>query len=390
MKHTAFISYNSKDDRWAKWLQRKLEAYSMPVVIRNEKDEVVRREEKPKKLRVFRYRADLNTVSLNEGLAKELDEARWLIVICSPNSAKSAWVGTEIQHFLNTGRRDHILPFIVSGTSYSGDEHECLNPVLKAAFPDGDILGVNIDDYGDDPRIYRKRKALVRTVSMLIEVPDAYSYLWNRYRLRLWEGVVLKAAGAAAIVLLLMWAWHYNAEFDTQIRLNDITPANPNLPAPDSLKVMLMLDNEEKLLVLTETDGTSTFKNLPGRFANQEAHLTFEAEGYEPVDTVVALQRNGKVSLNIHRDDTYGVLAGTIIDENGQPIGGATVEAEELTCTSQEDGSFRLRIPMEKQKPCPHVRISKAGCQTEEYSRQGVGLNWQVMLSPVSGSKIIH
>ena len=379
MKYTAFISYNSKDDRWAKWLQRKLEAYSMPVVIRNEKDEVVKREDKPKKFRVFRYRADLNTVSLNEGLAKELDDARWLIVIRSPNSAKSAWVGKEIQHFLDTGRRDHILPFIVSGTSYSGDENECLNPVLKAAFPDGDILGVNIDDYGDDPRIYRKRKALVRTVSMLIEVPDAYSYLWNRYRMRFWEGVALKAIGATAIVLLLIWAWHYNAEFDTQIRLNDTTPTN-SLPTPDSLKIMLTLDNEEKTLVLTKTDGTGTYKNLPGRFANQEARLTFVAEGYEPVDTVVTLQRNGEVSLNIHRDYTYGVLAGTIIDEQGKPVSGATVEAEGLTCTSQEDGSFILHIPMEKQKPCPHVRITKTGYQTEEYTRQGVGPNWQVML----------
>lgn len=380
MKYTAFISYNSKDDRWAKWLQRKLEAYNFPVVIRNEKAEVIRRDEKPQKLRVFRYRSDLNTVSLNEGLAQELDEARWLIVICSPNSAKSIWVGKEIQHFLDTGRRDHILPFIVRGTSYSSDENECLNPVLKAAFPDGDILGVNIDDYGDDPRIYRKRKALVRTGSMLIEVPDAYSYLWNRYRMHFWEGVALKAAGTAAIVLLLMWTWHYNAEFDTQIRLNDTTPSNPYLPTPDSLKVMLMLDNEDKTLVLTESDGTSIYKNLPGRFANQEAQLTFNAEGYEPVDTVVTLQRNGEISLNIHRDDTYGVLAGIIIDEKGQPVCGAMVEVEGLTCTSQEDGSFRLHIPIEKQKPCPHVRISKTGYQTEEYTRQGVGLNWQVML----------
>lgn len=380
MKYTAFISYNSKDDQWAKWLQRKLEVYSMPIVIRNEKDDVVRLEERPKKLRVFRYRADLNTVSLNEGLANELDDARWLIVICSPNSAKSIWVGREIQHFLDTGRRDHILPFIVDGTSYSDDEHECLNPVLKAAFPDGDILGVNIDDYGDDPRIYRKRKALVRTVSLLIEVPDAYSYLWNRYRMRFWEGVALKATGIVAIVLLLLWAWYYNAEFDTRIRLNDTTYANHYLPAPDSLKVMLTLDNEEKKLVLKETDGTGIYKNLPGRFANQEARLTFEAEGYEHVDTIVTLQRNGEINLNIHRDETYGVLAGTIIDEQGQPIGGVTVEAEGLTCTSQEDGSFKLHIPIEKQKPCPHVRISKSGYQPEEYTRQGVGVNWQVML----------
>lgn len=380
MKYTAFISYNSKDDRWAKWLQRKLEGYSMPVVIRNEKDEVVRREKMPKKLRVFRYKSDLNTVSLNEGLAKELDDARWLIVICSPHSAKSAWVGKEIQHFLDTGRRDHILPFIVDGTSYSDDEHECLNPVLKAAFPDGDILGVNIDDYGDDPRIYRKRKALVRTVSLLIEVPDAYSYLWNRYRMRFWEGMALKAAGAAAVVMLLLWALHYNAEFNTQIRLNDTTPTNAYLPTPDSLKVTLMLDNEEKPLVLTETNGTDTFKNLPGRFANQEARLTFEAEGYEPVDTVVTLQRNGEVSLNIHRNDKYEVLAGTIVDENGKPIAGATVKAEGLTCTSQENGSFELHIPIEKQKLRPLVRISKAGYQSEEYKTLDVGRNWEVML----------
>ena len=379
MKYTAFISYNSKDDRWAKWLQRKLEAYNIPVAIWNEKGEIIIREEKTKKLRVFRYRTDLNTVSLNEGLAKELDDARWLIVICSPNSAKSAWVGKEIQHFLDTGRRDHILPFIVNGTSYSDDENECLNPVLKAAFPDGDILGVNIHDYGDDPRIYRKRKALVKTVSMLIEVPDAYNYLWNRYRLRFWEGVALKSVGAAAIVILLLWALHYNAEFETQIRLNDTTQKN-SLPTPDSLKVMLTLDNEKKTLVLTETDEIGIYKNLPGRFANQEVQLTFEAEGYEPVDTLIILQRNGEVNLNIHRDDTYAVLAGTIIDEKGQPVGGATVEAEGVTCTSQEDGSFRLYIPIEKQKPCPHVRISKAGYQTEEYTRQGVGLNWQVML----------
>ena len=380
MKYTAFISYNSKDDRWAKWLQRKLEAYSLPVVIKNERDEVVKREENAKKLRVFRYRADLNTISLNEGLAKELDEARWLIVICSPNSAKSAWVGKEIQHFLDTGRRDHILPFIVDGTSYSGDEDECLNPVLKAAFPDGDILGVNIDDYGDDPRIYRKRKALVRTVSILVEVPEAYSYLWNRYRLRFWEGVALKAMGFAAVVLLILWVWHYNSEFETRIRLMDTTPQNKNLPTPDSLKVVLMLDNEEKPLVLQESDGTATYKNLPGRFANQQARLTFCADGYEPVDTIVNLERGGEVQVSIHRDNTYGVLAGTVMDEDGNALGGASIEVEGLVTTSNHDGTFELNIPIEQQKPLPHVRISKQGFQTVEFTQQSVGRNWMVLM----------
>ena len=239
---------------------------------------------------------------------------------------------------------------------------------------------MNIDDYGDDPRVYRKRKALVRTVSILIEVPDAYSYLWNRYRMRFWEGVALKTVGAIVVLLLLLWTWHYNAEFDTDIRLNDTTPQNKNLPTPDSLKVMLTLDNEERPLVLTRTDETGLYKNLPGRFASQEVRLTFMADGYEDVDTMVLLQRGGEVTLNIHRDNTYGVLAGTIIDENGEPLSGATIEAEGITTTSQADGTFELNIPIEKQKPHPHVRINKAGYQTEEYTKQGVGRNWQVML----------
>ena len=32
----AFISYKREDEKWAKWLQRKLESYKLPVVIREE------------------------------------------------------------------------------------------------------------------------------------------------------------------------------------------------------------------------------------------------------------------------------------------------------------------------------------------------------------------
>ena len=173
-KYFAFISYSSKDTEWGKRLQKKLEHYQMPATLCSERG-WKRNPMNP----VFFAPTDIQPGGLTEELQERLKASRNLIVICSPNSAKSQWVGKEIQHFLDTGRRDHILPFIVSGTSYSGDENECLNPVLKAAFPEGDILGVNIHDYGDDPRIYRKRKALVKTVSMLIEVPDAYNYLWN-------------------------------------------------------------------------------------------------------------------------------------------------------------------------------------------------------------------
>lgn len=377
MNYTAFISYNSKDDKWAKWLQRKLESYSIPVRMRSELDID---EKQRKTLRVFRYRADLNTISLNEGLAHELDEARWLIVICSPNSAKSKWVGKEIQHFINTGRKDKILPFIVDGTSYSNDENECLNPVLKAAFPDGDILGVNIDDYGDDPRIYRRRKALVRTVSILIEVPDAYGYLWNRYRRRFWERTALMTAGALCVTGLLIYALNYHSPFNTKVQLREQSAKNELLPAPDSLFLKLALDNEVKQLVLTALDDPAVFMNIPGKYVGKQRRLTFNAYGYMPFDTLVKLERNNVITVEIHRDDTFGVLAGVVIDEQGTPLMDVRVETAGTQALTDKTGYFELHIPLEKQNPKPHVIISKAGYQTEDFSEQAVGRNWNVML----------
>ena len=135
-KYTAFISYNSRDDKWAKWLQGKLEGFSLPSIIANDKGEIVRRyNHRPAKFKIFRYVSDLVTTSLASGLSRELDQSANLIVICSPNSAKSEWVGREIRHFAETGRKDRIIPFIIDGTPYSGDERECFHPVLKELFP---------------------------------------------------------------------------------------------------------------------------------------------------------------------------------------------------------------------------------------------------------------
>jgi len=84
--------------------------------------------------------------------------------------------------------------------------------------------------------------------------------------------------------------------------------------------------------------------------------------------------------VNIRRDDTYGMLAGSILDEDGQPLGGATVDVEGLMTTSMPDGTFEVNIPIERQKPYPHVRISKQGFQTEEFTQQSVGKDWTVVM----------
>ena len=182
-KYTAFISYNSADDKQARWLQKQLESYKLPSMIANEKGDIIKSyNDKQRKMRIFRYVSDLVAQNLNDGLREELDRSQHLVVICSPRSAQSEWVGKEIKHFVDTERSKKIIPFIIDGTPYSGDENECFNPELIKAFPSGELLGVNLNESGDDYRFMRRRKAVAKTVSLLLGLPDAYDFIWNRYR----------------------------------------------------------------------------------------------------------------------------------------------------------------------------------------------------------------
>ena len=136
-RYYAFISYNHRDEKVAKWLQSRLEHYKLPSVARKEIGEDV-------KIRpVFRYVSDLGVAVLREKLREELDASKYLIVVCSPHSAKpnvkgEHWVNDEVGHFIELGRKDRIIPVIVDGEP--GDaERECFCPALAEA----EISGVD-------------------------------------------------------------------------------------------------------------------------------------------------------------------------------------------------------------------------------------------------------
>ena len=168
----AFISYQRKDEKWAKWLQRKLENYKLPVA--NAKDTS---DKKPKYIRpVFRDKTDLTTGPLPDALKDALNQSRYLIVICSPNVVQSHWVNDEINTFLNTDRAKYIIPFIVDGEPYSDDKaKECFPDALKAIPKEQEPLGVNIGEGG-------KERAFIRTVAYMLGVK--FDELWNRYERR--------------------------------------------------------------------------------------------------------------------------------------------------------------------------------------------------------------
>lgn len=158
----AFISYKSEDVEWAIWLQHELEHYHLPASFNGRSD--VRQDLRP----VFRDINELSAGNLPKQIKQALEHSQNLIVICSPQAAKSTWVNQEVESFITSGRVDRIFPFIVEGCSPS----EFFPPALFGLPKDEERLGGDVGKNGRDV-------AFVKIVAGMLGV--GFDALWNRY-----------------------------------------------------------------------------------------------------------------------------------------------------------------------------------------------------------------
>lgn len=192
----AFISYKREDEKWAKWLQKKLEAYNLPTSIRKENPEL------PTKIRpVFRDQSDLSGGNLKAEIEKGLNGSKYLIVICSPRSAKSPWVSKEVQHFIDKGREEYVVPFIIGGTpNASNPGDECFPEGLRQLTGEKEILGININEMG-------REAAAIKVIARILGL--RFDSLWQRHekekrQRRFFIGVV-----SVIIILFLLFILGY-------------------------------------------------------------------------------------------------------------------------------------------------------------------------------------
>ncbi len=190
----AFISYQHTDEKWAGWLQNKLETYKLPCVLQKERRDMPRRITP-----IFRDKTDITSGPLKKTLSQELEASRYLIVICSPRSAKSGYVNYEVEQFLRMGRQDRIIPLIIDGEVGAGDtDKECYVPALLYA--EESILGVNLPKLG-------RRKAFLAVVAALLNLK--LDILLGRDRLRQRKKRLVIAAAAAVILVSGIRIWDY-------------------------------------------------------------------------------------------------------------------------------------------------------------------------------------
>ena len=90
----------------------------------------------------------------------------------------------------------------------------------------------------------------------------------------------------------------------------------------------------------------------------------FDAIYYRRIDTVVHLGIgvSNKILLPLKRDDTFSIFAGTVIDDDGNPIANACVSLDDdYICHTDELGQFHFRIPLENQSLYKSVCVTKSG-----------------------------
>ena len=341
-KYFAFISYNAKDTNWGKKLQKKLEHFKLPSTLCSEHGW----ERKPIKP-VFFAPTDIQPGGLSNELQERLKASQHLIVICSPNSAKSEWVGKEIEFFYNLGRTNNIHFFIVEGTPHSGNpETECFNPVIdKLGLPE--ILGANIHE-----KIYRrpwlnKERAYVQLISKLLGVE--FDAIWQRHKRMMVRKAIAWTIGIIAVLAAMIGIWRANQPFTTEIRLNEATP-NAQLPPLKDAVITLTLDNETKTDTIRTTDATLEFTNIPHRYLDQPVHFTVTCRDFLDVDTLLTLTKN--TTLSIQRDPAvYGDIHFTLYNIDTEThVANETLQIEGQTVTSDENGKVSLFIPLKSQK----------------------------------------
>lgn len=213
--YRAFLSYSHRDHDAGEKLHKSLENFRIPWGIAGKSGTYGTI---PGKLRpIFRDRFDLEAGhSLGEQVASALDQSETLIVVCSPASAKSKYVESEIISFKQLGRGDRIYPIIVAGEP--GDpENECFPKALcfKVA-ADGTLTEEREEPIAADARSQGDGEELARLklVAGLLGVDLDELRRRQREDERTWRRIWAGIAGTMAVLAVASAVLWRTAEFE--------------------------------------------------------------------------------------------------------------------------------------------------------------------------------
>jgi tetratricopeptide (TPR) repeat protein len=196
IKYRAFLSYSHKDRRIADRVHARLEGFRIGKDLRGRLTSMG--PIPPTLYPIFRDRNDFDAGgALGELTIAALDASAALIVVASPDAAKSHYVDEEVRLFATRCPDRPIIPLIVAGEPGGGDR-ECFPPALQAlAGPADAKLAADLREEGDGFAL-----ALAKIVAKLIGLsPDDVFRRMERERRR--QNRVRFAVAAVILALAL-------------------------------------------------------------------------------------------------------------------------------------------------------------------------------------------
>lgn len=261
-KYIAFISYRhqEKTQHISGLLRKRLEGYHLPSGV-----------SVPKKRRVFRDTDELPTsTDLGADIENALKSSGWLICLCTEDYPASKWCLREVEETIELGRKDRILPILVSG------DPETSVPAIIRDIP------VAADLRGTDGRKLKKKveeilPALLGKISGCTEAEAAAAE--RKYRI----GTAAAAFAALTAVIL-------------GFSLYATRTANRIAQTNEEIRTATQKSEEARDEALEERN-IALLKN-----ARYVSRLAWDAINREDADTAIALALSA-LPENLHGDE---------------------------------------------------------------------------------------
>lgn len=376
----AFISYQRDDANAARMLSLRMKCYHLPNHVTNEFVDSRRL------IPVWRDREKLTAGELTPMIKKALDESKYLIVFCTPNSVgKTTWVNKEVDYFLSTHDLKYVVPYVPP-------QKENVNyyfvPALRKAIdakreeindPDYDIISI---DHGKEelelglyprlfPKLFRNEKSYVRVIARVLELE--FDSLWDEHKRFLRR--LIRIVAAIVLLFLLLLAY-FGLTISAPVTIRD---AFPNDSLPQARDIVVRVGDAE--YPLQSLDTTVNLIDIPGKFRFRELPISVEATYYQPLHTTLSMGKGflNTYKLDMIRDSTFAIFHGKVTDSEGTAIDGADVVIGHKKATTDERGEFRIVFDIDEQSQTKHLHIEKAG----------VGVNDNLQESPDSSVFIL-
>ncbi|MEI9944289.1 MAG: TIR domain-containing protein [Chitinophagaceae bacterium] len=288
----------------------------------------------------------LGNSNFSDAIDHALDKCRHMIVVgSSVENIMSSWVKSEWSFYIGEKRADrkhgNILS-VITGNIEIKDLPPALRSYEVIAFDKKNLerIAAYVGKNYEDPKFKAPRKNPLKSKWLLPLI---------------------------SVLVLMAVAWYFinesNKPFDATlfIKSSPEIKLDPSYPAFEGGELSLWLDDkEEKRTILP--DGETMFKQIPVSFRDKKVIAKLTAKNWKLQQDTIELGKS--VTLSIIPDESLAIIYGNVRDDNGNGISNCQIiiDNNDTTIFTKADGSFKINLPYQMQKPQYVLNVSK-----EEY-----------------------